>query len=216
MYKYMNKFFCFLTAMLTSVVVNLFYQLENAFALTPGPDRVCNTVSTVYHNNICQYGSYWYPNSGSKCGTAISSWSHCKEYGRGGWSCKGSVVNASYAYCNCSSLSYVTYQPLPKAEACGTKWYCGSESASDFSIVYVECNTGPNNAGYSTIAGGILATLDCACCPSASDLPWDQGSGGVYSAYDAGAASDCYIMGTLRDSTGLYQYTDENKCYYAS
>ena len=214
MSRYIDRLLYLLAAVSTSTIANLIYSVENAFALSP-TTSICRSTSTVYDRNYCQPGSYWYPTWGSKCGTEITSSIHCKQYGKGGWSCSGRIIDAHSAYCICSSTAYSSYAPVQQAQQCGTRWVCGSENTPSFSVVSVKCNTGPGNAGYKSLAGGIIATWICACCPGAN-VPWGQGSGNVYANYDAEAASECYIMGQLMDPSGLYEYTDDNKCYYAS
>lgn len=222
MYKYMNKFFCMIAAAITSYAVNMVYNLSNALALT-APISCGTTMLTNYRGNICQSGNYWYPTSGSKCGTGNNWRTHCPSEAYdamhdswvSGWTCSGTISNASYGYCSCSQTYRSTISAIPVTGACGTQYWCGSGVSG--TVKTVECNTGPFSAGYQAASGGLRQTLYCACCPkSPVDGEIGQGSYMVYANYDATSSAGCYVVGEFSDDTGLFEYTDDNRCYYAS
>lgn len=210
----MNRFFCLMAAMATSTFVNMIYNISNAIA---NPVPICpnsgsSTVYSIVSESCNSVAGYWYPNhSGSKCGTNPYEWtSHCKgSYGRLGWNCSGYINgnNGGSGACVCSS-SYVTYfgggPASERIDTCGTAYVCDNGS-----IIDVACNDGivqTGSAGYEGPSG-------CICCPAVSTAL--GGSFNIYANYDATAATGCYVVGYIQDETGLYQYTDDNKCYYA-
>ena len=219
MYKYMNKFFCMIAAAITSYAVNMVYVLDNALGITVTCPSV-RTTSVSYNTATCKSGSWWRPDLPyGKCGTGAEWENHCASYGRAGWSCTGSVYSMEPAtgWCTCSStyIGYTTPNAIPVTGACGTQYWCGSGSTG--TVKTVECNTGPFSAGYQAASGGLRRTLYCACCPkSPVDGEIGQGSYMVYANYDATSSAGCYVVGEFSDDTGLFEYTDDNRCYYAS
>lgn len=202
-----------MAAMATSTFVNMIYNISNAIA---NPVPICPSAgsSTVYSYNSATCNSrdgWWYPSysGGSRCGSGNNWTSFCASYGRIGWSCRGSIDSYTPSgYCVCSS-SYVTYFGGGPAKEqvgdCGTAYVCDNGSVID-----VVCNDGVmqrGSAGYESPSG-------CICCPAVSDAL--GGSWNIYANYDATAAAECYVVGYIQDETGLYQYTDDNRCYYAS
>lgn len=215
MYKYMNKFFCMIAAAITSYAVNMIYNITNSFAAT----YVCGqTTITTHTYNVCQSGNWWRPEMmGSRCGTNPSEWrSHCPSVAYdsvynswvSGWTCSGTIYNGTESgLCDCWYTYGAQIYASTSVGVCGTMHICSGTVRS------AECNTGPYNAGY--IVGGNVRT--CACCPTSPvDGVPTQNSLTVLSMYNATSAAECYIVGDFSDDTGLFEYTDDNRCYYAS
>lgn len=212
MNKYMNKFFCMIAATVASYAVNIVYNLHSAFAVIWETGQDCGTfyvtrTNTMYLSTTCTRScstAHFYlniithsmertlPSGYSRLGCT----SYNSEYYYGGWSSAGATC--SYGS---TELMYSRPNAVFKTFDCGTaKWCDGS------GWVEVRCNTA-GNAGY------ISGLTGCNCCPGAM---LGDGSYNVYADYDAMAAADCYIVGEIKDETGLFQYTDDNRCYYAS
>ena len=210
--KYISKFYFLVAAMATSTIVNMIYNINKAFAdvptLVPCPMAGSSTVMEFNTSSCGSRDGWWYPGyaSGSRCGSGNAWTGFCASYGRAGWSCTGSVQSGwnESGYCKCSS-SFITYFDGGAAAAVGID--CGvAYSCEGVGVVSVACNTA-DTPGYKS------GTAACVCCPKITDA---GNNFKLYSAYNASAASDCYVVGTLQDETGLYQYTDDNRCYYAS
>ena len=216
MNKYLNKFFCMISAAIASYAVNMMYKMNSAFAVTY---NCGSSIYTDYNNNTCQSGNWWYP--GSRCGSNSDWKSFCRAvdiWGStiDGWTCTGTVANSTYGYCDCWNVatSYIT--AVTSAVQCGTHYICRSSAGNPERVVAIECNTGPNNAGYESYS------LDsnkqrhnfCACCPSGSDLTAAGNGFSVYANVGAQSATGCYVVGELKDTSGLYKYTNTDKCYY--
>ncbi|MDR2413010.1 MAG: hypothetical protein LBD50_02235 [Rickettsiales bacterium] len=124
----------------------------------------------------------------------------CKSGAYAGWSCSGYLA-ASSGSCLCSSyVSLYTPEAVSSVQNCGTTIWCAGR------FVSLSCNT-------SGSAGYLINASHCACCPQGSGL---NGIGSLYSDYNANASSQCYIVGEFSDDEGLFEYTNEDKCYYVS
>lgn len=96
----------------------------------------------------------------------------------------------------------------------------------------VECNSDNGYyGGYMSIATGVsngitMYVTSCICCPCVGADPKGESCLGsqnsapyasmirVMAKPGATAISDCYVVGDAYDQTGLYEYTDTDKCYY--
>ena len=218
MNKYMNKFFCMIAATVASYAVNIVYNLHSAFAVvwetgtTCAPGSTTSWHTTYVHDNCsdmvhstCSVWR-WYTTGITQSKAAYLIAAGWQLVGCSGDNPTGSAYGSGYgsARASCSYQSYERrpYQPKVDFRSLG----CGSYKYCDDRLDEFHCNTA-GNAGY------ISGLTGCNCCPGAM---LGDGSYNVYADYDAMAAADCYIVGTIKDETGLFQYTDDNRCYYAS
>lgn len=198
----------FIAAMMTANIVYIIDALQNT-AIAAG--ETCQQVK--YTTWIA--GSYL-ANDAADCQT------HCTNMF--GADAAGSWGSASDTHrCTCKISGYKTYTVDAAAiyQQCGIQYWCGSGSTATF--VGASCYT-DGWAGYAVNTGGIRETLSCACCPGAgtggqvnSELgPGETAAGSLFvrSTPNAMSASDCYIVGNVADETGLFEYTDANKCNY--
>lgn len=229
--QYLNRLYCMMAAMVTSYVVNMMYQINSAFAYTCNPVPVtetknwaswnCNKVpgsaatATIYRsdgvtqatnlgivNGTCDYAA---------AGNALNNNTYLP--GLTAFNCYSDNAGDSQGSSGRASCYYGTYaQVTPDAflvtESCGVHTVC------DRSTVAASCFTGGNRAGY------LVNTKKCACCPqatgSANYSVVSSGTSNILSIYNAAAIGSCYLIGKFQDTTGLFEFTDSNRCYYGS
>lgn len=209
MYKYMNKFLCLIATAVASYAVNMFYNINHAFAVIWETGTACtmirkSTWSTTYSHTYCNgmscTGCNAYMTNGLResMSTALPGWGFVS------CGCQVVQVYASVrASCAFASYKATSWLPTPVYSSVA----CGSVKKCDGTTVEIRCNTA-SPAGYRSQTGA------CLCCPSMTETV--LGSFNVYANYDATSSADCYMLGSFSDSTGLFVYTDDNRCYYAS
>lgn len=225
---YFNRFYCMMAAIVTSYFVNMMYNINSALAAFTCPDgTACQTVSNSWNCAIVN-GSFrgtMYPYSGG---------SYSTELGNGGGSCNyisaasvlkgmvpsgytlagchsdgaGGVAHSGRAECSYKSCYAAPVSPTTKTVNCGVVTMCGTSTAT------ASCSQS-GRVGFLTNGG-----KGCACCPTptgAADYrPHGSSTVNVYAIYNAAAISSCYLVGNFEDETGVFQFTDDNRCYYAS
>lgn len=209
MKKRIEHIMYFIAAMLTSNVVYVIDAMHNAATAADAP--TCQQVK--YETWIAgRYPAQDYEGCKDRCTTMFGS------------NASGSFGSDNEsARCACWSSGYRThtFDAFTMYQQCGIQYWCGSGSTATF--MRADCYT-EGWAGYAVNTGGIRGTFSCACCPGAgtggqinSELgSGETANGNVFarSLPNAMSASDCYIVGTIADETGLFQYTDSNECHY--
>ena len=223
--------------------ISKFYYTMVAFTIVQFSSLLCGTSDGVFAaavistigdseliSSICGTSTSWayysaycgIPDANGHCATSLS---FCASYQQPGWSCSGYGYGDGYlgtGTCDCSSASAVSYIMEKKDVNCGAVYVCrisasGSESCDTSSssscyepATYAFCNREVSEMpGYRTGAAGYQS---CVCCPGANEISGSSEQVSVnYSNY---AVSDCYVVGNFADYSGLFEYTNDNKCYY--
>ena len=213
--KKLSQFWYFIGAFVVANVTSFVYHMNSAIAVPVGYiggwDRACNSSGYMRSSFVCTPSNPKFPYlAGAPCG---SDWrSLCPVTpGVGGWSCTGYIYsNYQTGSCICSSATRSTYSPRYAAsDGYGTTWYCNNASDIPSGVV---CNSD----AYATEVGGIQKRYVCSRCPSYVYAADESGTMHIMATYMATAAAGCYVVGEIQDETGLFEYTDDNRCYYAS
>ncbi len=225
MIKNISKYYYSAVAFVMSFCVNFFAEMDAVIAASSAPEYVCGTIgSHISYTASCNRPNY-------ECSTAGN---YCASYGKSGWQCS---TSAQYGGGSCECSSYIQIDPVAvRTEMeCGYGYKCvvdgsvyesissligaGSGSSASTGILgsidnnsirTAYCNT-TGSAGYRSYNG---ANQTCVCCPRGDFI--SESSKSIFSNYNAAAVSDCYITGIFADETGVFEYTNEDKCYYAS
>jgi len=217
-----------MAAIVTSYFVNMMYNINAAFAAISCPDSSsCQTVSNSWNCHFVNgvfYGTM-YPHTGGNYSTNLGSDGTSCNYQSAanvlrtmvpsGYTLvgcysdnAGGIAISGRAECSYKSCYAVPVYPGIKSVNCGVVTTCGA------STVTASCNQS-GRVGFLINNG-----KGCECCPEATGAadyrPHGSSTVNVFAIYNAAAASSCYIVGEFEDDFGIFSFTDDNRCYYAS
>ena len=220
---------------------NFIYMI--ASAIVANMAYVMGGVQNVAHAaKTCSY-AYKYTDSAERGHVAnyIACTSACNAY-VGSKNMMSYSYNNSNSSCGCiytyQSTAYGTLSD-GSSERCGRNVYCvavyrpayNNSIQTRSSYVGTRCYSDTGNAGYMMVSrdyysGKYTYYTSCLCCPCIGNGPMGESCLGsqnsapssymmrVLSRPGASLISDCYVVGAAYDPTGLYEYTDTDKCYF--
>ncbi len=233
--KYLNKLYFMMAAMVTSYVVNMMYHMDTAIAaaITCPNGTSCQTMRISWNcesynghiiasevTNGTVVNTPYYATAGG-CNHVLAAdvlrGTYIPGYAvQSCWSDNGGAAGiyagrSGRASCAYTSCVVGPVSPSTKTMPCGVVTMCG---ATTMTASCFTAQSSSYNAGF-LVNGG----KGCECCANSTGSIATYkpiGMSNVFSIYNAAARTSCYIIGQFEDEKGLFEFTDSNRCYYAS
>lgn len=213
---FINRLCCLAAATASAYFANMIYELNTAFAWE---SPTCRPIGTSSCQTSIRYGQCFGHSTCTAVDAAIRSIDTTPPSGYMFGGCTGEVVQMYYsvrASCGFVSCGRVSVYPTMVEREAG----CGMAKVCNGTVEELSCYTAPT--GSAPVAGWHKPNPTgqatwCTCCSyfnASAMAPASLISVQIRSIYGAAAASDCYMVGTFRDESGLFEFTDDNRCYY--
>ena len=211
-----------------AIVANMAYVMG-------GVQNAAHAAARCSYVHPYRYTGWRYGSNLAQCSTAcaiLAPWGNglTSVYydGRGTCSCYISISQTAYGtwqdeYINCGrrSTCLITYKTCDNS-------LCPEQYITSYGMPYCNSDNYPGYGGYMVNDSQITTAIvgSCACCPCFGNDPKGESCLGsqnsapyasmikVVAAMGATSFLDCYMIGEAYDPTGLYEYTDTDKCYY--
>ena len=224
----MQKLNNFIYMIASAIVANMAYVMG-------GVQNAAHAAARCSYVHPYRYTGWRYGSNLAQCSDAcavLAGWGNglTSVYydGRGTCSCYISISQTAYGTwqdesinCGRRSTCLITYKTCDNS-------LCPEQYITSYGMPYCNSDNYPGYGGYMVNDSQITTAIvgSCACCPCFGNDPKGESCLGsqnsapyasmikVVAAPGATSFLDCYMIGNAYDPTGLYEYTDTDKCYY--